>query len=126
MKLDEMQTIFVDEYVKTFDIASSAKKAGYDRNKASEIGYELLCNEVIQEAIQKRKETLNKVNSLVKFDKEDLLRIFWNMYNECLKKGKVKEAREIIETIAKWNGVEPDKVKTEIAVLKFNVDGDKI
>lgn len=125
MKLDEKQQKFVEEYVKTFDIAGSAKSAGYDRANASKIGYELLCNEAIQQAIEETRTTLNKVNSLIKFDKEDLVRVFWNMYNDCIKKGKIKDAKEIIETIAKWNGVEPDKVKTEIAKLCFNID-DKI
>ena len=125
MKLDDKQQKFVEEYVKTFDIAGSARTAGYDRANASKIGYELLCNEAIQQAIEEMRTNLNKVNSLIKFDKEDLVRVFWNMYNDCIKKGKIKDAKEIIETIAKWNGVEPDKVKTEIATLCFNID-DKI
>jgi hypothetical protein len=38
----------------------------------------------------------------------------------------MKEAKEILEDIARWQGVEPDKVKTEIANLTFNIDGSKI
>jgi len=125
MKLDDKQQKFVEEYVKTFDIAGSARTAGYDRVNASTIGYELLCNENIQQAIEETRANLNKVNRLIKFDKDDLVRVFWNMYNDCIKKGKIKDAKEIIETIAKWNGVEPDKVKTEIATLCFNIE-DKI
>lgn len=125
MKLDDKQQKFVEEYVKTFDIAGSARTAGYDRTNASTIGYELLCNENIQQAIEETRANLNKINRLIKFDKDDLVRVFWNMYNDCIKKGKIKDAKEIIETIAKWNGVEPDKVKTEIATLCFNIE-DKI
>ena len=86
---------------------------------------ELLANEIIQEEIAKRREQLNTIANM-KFDKNDLLRIFWNMYNEARRKGKMKEAKEILEDIARWQGVEPDKVKTEIANLTFNIDGSKI
>lgn len=124
--LTEEQLAFIDNYLETMESAHSAEKAGYPRKDSAKIALELLANETIQKAIEARREQLNSLTINSKFTKEDLLRVFWNMYNEARRKGKVAEAKSILEDIARWNGVEPDKVKTEIAVLKFNLDGDKI
>lgn len=124
--LDEQQLKFIDYYLETMDPTSSARRAGYPGKDCQRIGLDLLCNDIIQMAMEKRREELNIASKSMKFEKEDLIRVFWNMYTECRTKGKVKEAKEIIETIARWNGVNPDTVKTEIANLVFNLDGDKI
>lgn len=124
--LTEEQTKFIDYYLETMDPTSSARRAGYPAKDAQKIGLDLLCNDVIQLALDKRRNELNTASKGMKFEKEDLVRVFWNMYTECRQKGKVKEAKEIIETIARWNGVNPDTVKTEIANLVFNLDGSKI
>ena len=124
--LTEEQTKFIDYYLETMDPTSSARRAGYPAKNAQKIGLDLLCNDVIQLALEKRRNELNTASKGMKFEKEDLVRVFWNMYTECRQKGKVKEAKEIIETIARWNGVNPDTVKTEIANLVFNLDGSKI
>lgn len=124
--LTEEQTKFIDYYLETMDPTSSARRAGYPAKDAQKIGLDLLCNDVIQLALEKRRNELNAASKGMKFEKEDLVRVFWNMYTECRQKGKVKEAKEIIETIARWNGVNPDTVKTEIANLVFNLDGSKI
>ena len=124
--LTEEQTKFIDYYLETMDPTSSARRAGYPAKDAQKIGLDLLCNDVIQLALEKRRNELNTASKGMKFEKEDLVRVFWNMYTECRQKGKVKEAKEIIETIARWNGVNPDTVKSEIANLVFNLDGSKI
>lgn len=124
--LTEEQIKFIDYYLETMDPTSSAKRAGYPAKDAQKIGLDLLCNDVIQLALEKRRNELNTASKGMKFEKEDLVRVFWNMYTECRQKGRVKEAKEIIETIARWNGVNPDTVKTEIANLVFNLDGSKI
>ena len=124
--LTEEQTKFIDYYLETMDPTSSAKRAGYPAKDAQKIGLDLLCNDVMQLALEKRRNELNSASKGMKFEKEDLVRVFWNMYTECRQKGRVKEAKEIIETIARWNGVNPDTVKTEIANLVFNLDGSKI
>ena len=48
------------------------------------------------------------------------------MFNDAKRKGKLTDARSILNDIARYNGVNPDEVKKEIAVLNFNLDGDKI
>lgn len=126
-KLTNEQSLFIDFYLETMEIAESVRRANISkqRDECQRIGMELLANEIIQEEIAKRREQLNTIAN-IKFDKNDLLRIFWNMYNEARRKGKMKEAKEILEDIARWQGVEPDKVKAEIANLTFNLDGSKI
>jgi len=124
--LDEQQTNFIDFYLETFDPTSSAKRAGYDKAKANRIALNLLSTPLIQEAIEKRKQELKIIAKGMQFDKEDLIRVFWSMYTDCRNKGKIKEAKDILEDIARWNGVNPDQMKAELAVLKFNIDGNKI
>lgn len=125
-QLSEEQNKFIDYYLETMDPTTSARRAGFDKANCQKIGLDLLCNPIIQEKMTERRQQLNLATASVKFEKEDLIRVFWNMYTECRQKGRVKEAREIIETIARWNGVNPDEVKTEIANLVFNLDGSKI
>ena len=124
--LTEEQIKFIDYYLETMDPTSSAKRAGYPAKDAQKIGLDLLCNDVMQLALEKRRNELNTASKGMKFEKEDLVRVFWNMYTECRQKGRVKEAKEIIETIARWNGVKPDTVKNEVANVVFNLDGSKI
>ena len=126
MELDQQQSKFIDYYLETMDVSSSAKRAGYDKSNSMKIGLDLLGQQLIQEAIKKRQEELNTAYKGMEFNKEDVIRIYWMMYSECRSKGKIKEAKEIINDIARWYGVEPDKMKKEIANLIFNIDGDKI
>lgn len=127
-KLNKEQLAFIDFYLETMEIAESVRRAGIakSRDECQRIGLELLANDFIKREIGRRKEELNKLALELDFNKEDLLRIFWNMYNEARHKGKMKEAKEILEDIARWKGVEPDKVVTEIAHISFNLDGNKI
>ena len=126
MELDEKQSNFIDYYLETMDVAGSAKRAGYDKSNALKIGLDLLGQQIIQEAIKIRQEELNTAYKGMEFTREDVIRIYWMMYSECRVKGKIKEAKEIINDIARWYGVEPDKIKKELATLVFNLDGTKI
>lgn len=123
---DEQQQKFIDKYLTTLDPTISAIEGGYDRKNANRIGLQLLSDEGIKEAIKDRRPQLNSITEIVEFDKEDLMRIYWNMFNEANKKGKLADARAILSDIANYNGVKPDEVKKEIAVLNFNLDPNKI
>lgn len=124
--LDDKQKTFIDRYLTTLNPTQSAIEAKYDRNSAEKIGLELLANNKIKEAIKERRSELNSIINDIQFEKEDLLRIYWDMFNDAKKKGKITEARSILNDIARYNGVNPDEVKREIAVLQFNLDEDKI
>ena len=124
--LDDKQKVFIDRYLTTLNPAQSAIDAKYNRQEAEKIGLELLSNQTIKEAIKERRVELNSIIDNIEFEKEDLLRIYWDMFNDAKRKGKITEARSILNDIAKYNGVNPDEVKKEIAILNFNLDGNKI
>ncbi len=123
---DEQQQKFIDKYLTTLDPTASAIEGGYDRKNANRIGLQLLGDDGIKEAIKDRRSELNSMTELIEFKKEDLMRIYWNMFNEANRKGKLADARAILSDIANYNGVKPDEVKKEIAVLNFNLDPNKI
>ena len=123
---DEKQQKFIDRYLTTLNPTLSAIDAGYDRKNAESIGLKLLADEELKEAIKERRTELNAMIDDIQFEKEDLLRIYWDMFNDAKKKGKLSDARAILSDIARYNGVNPDEIKKEIAVLNFNLDGNKI
>ena len=123
---DEQQQKFIDKYLTTLDPTVSAIEGGYDRKNANRIGLQLLSDEGMKEAIKDRRSQLNTITNSIEFTKEDLMRIYWDMFNDAKRKGKLADARAILSDIARYNGVAPDEVKKEIAVLQFNLDPDKI
>lgn len=125
-ELDEKCKKFVDRYLSTMDPTLSAIDSGFDRKEAPRIGIDLLLNEDIKVAIKERREELNRMVDSIEFDKQDLLRVYWDMFTDAKKKGKLSDARAILNDIARYNGVNPDEVKKEIAILNFNLDSSKI
>lgn len=125
-ELNEQKQKFIDRYLTTLNPTMSAIEAGYDRKSADTIGLKLLADKEMKEAIEERRTELNNMMDDIKFEKEDLMRIYWDMFNDAKKKGKLSDARAILSDIARYNGVNPDEVKKEIAILNFNLDGDKI
>ena len=123
---DEQQQKFIDKYLTTLDPTMSAIEGGYDRKNANRIGLQLLADEGIKEAIKERRGELNLMLNSMEFTKEDLMRVYWDMFNDAKRKGKLADARAILSDIANYNGVKPDEVKKEIAVLNFNLDPNKI
>lgn len=124
--LEDKYQKFIDRYLTTLDPTSSAIDSGFDRKEATRIGLDLLLNNKIKEAIKERRTELNSMVDSMEFDKQDLLRIYWDMFTDAKRKGKLADARSILNDIARYNGVSPDEIKKEIAVLNFNLDGDKI
>ena len=125
-ELNEQHKLFIDRYLTTLDPTSSAIEAGYSRKEAMKVGLDLLSNDEIKNCIKERRVELNNLIDTIEFDKQDLLRIYWDMFNDAKRKGKLTDARTILNDIARYNGVNPDEVKNEIAILNFNLDGDKI
>lgn len=124
--LEEKYQKFIDRYLTTLDPTTSAIDAGLDRKSANTIGLQLLAREDIKEAIKERRQELNAMVDAIEFEKEDLMRIYWDMFNDAKRKGKLTDARAILADIANYNGVKPDEVKKQIAILNFNLDGNKI
>lgn len=125
-ELDEGTKKFIDRYLTTLNPTTSAIDAGFDRKNAESIGLKLVLDDEIKEAIKERRVELNSMVDNIEFEKEDLIRIYWDMFNDAKKKGKLADARAILSDIARYNGVNPDEVKKEIAILNFNLDPNKI
>ena len=54
MKINIKQKLFVEEYLIDLNSTQAAIRAGYSKNRASEIGYQLLQRTTVQEYIQQR------------------------------------------------------------------------
>lgn len=124
--LDDNIKKFIDKYLATMNVEQSAIEAKFDRANAYRIGLDLLQQPKVKEAIKEQRKNLNSIVDDMDFDKEDLLRIYWDMFNEARKKGRLADAKNILTDIARYNGVNPEEVKKEIAILNFNLDGSKI
>lgn len=127
MELDDKQKIFIDEYIQSYSIESSAIKAGYKKQEAMTVGIDLLSNRVVQEYMKEREKQFAKIAELNKFTPDRLLNAMMFQYNKANKFGKTKEAVEILEKIAKWNGINPEALKTNPVIININnLDEDKI
>lgn len=125
-ELEDKYKVFIDRYLTILDPTQSAIEAGFPRKDCNKIGLDLLANEKIKQAIKERRKQLNSTVDDMEFDKQDLLRIYWDMFTDAKRKGKLTDARAILADIAKYNGVNPDEVKKDIAILNFNLDPEKI
>lgn len=127
MELDDKQKIFIDEYIQSYSIESSAIKAGYKKQEAMTVGIDLLSNRIVQEYMKEREKQFAKIAELNKFTPDRLLNAMMFQYNKANKFGKTKEAVEILEKIAKWNGINPEALKTNPVIININnLDEDKI
>lgn len=121
------QELWIDVFIQTSCPELASLKAGFPKKDALKVGLDLLSNDEIRLAIIARKEQLKNTYEIRKLDKYSLSNNMWFQYGQANKAGKTKEATEILEKIARWNGVEPDKIVTETHNLTFNnLDGDKI
>lgn len=120
MAIDEQQKKFVDTFLETASPEASAIIAGYSKKDARTIAYDLLANEEIQSYIVKREEEFKKVAEMQRMDKDRLLRAMYYQYGKANNLNKTMEATAIIEKIAKFCGVEPDKAKLDPPQITIN------
>ena len=118
---------FIDEYLQTYSIESSAIAAGFPKKDAMTIGIYLLSNDEVQQMLKAREQDFNKIASNNKLTKERLLNAMMFQYNKANRYGKIKEAVDTLERMAKWCGVDPDNMKTDPIVIQINnLDEGKI
>lgn len=129
MTPEELQQInlFIDEYLQTYSIESAALAAGYPKKEAMSIGISLLSNPEVQEKLAERQKAFDIIAQNNKLTKEKLLTTMMFQYNKANRYGKIKEAVDILERMAKWCGVDPDAIKTDPVVINIsNLDESKI
>ena len=125
--LDEQHKKFIDEYLQSYSIEEASYRAGYDKQNALKIGMDLLANPEIQKALKEREVALSSMSEVLTMTKERLLRTMYYQYQEATKRGRVTDAMNILEKIARWSGIEPDEVQVEPATLIINnLDENKL
>lgn len=127
MAIDEQQKKFIDNYLQTYSIEQSAVNAGYPKKDAMTIGIDLLANEEIQQALKDREKAFDIIAKNSKLTPERLLNTMMFQYEKANRFGRIKEAVDILERIAKWSGVNPDAMQINPVVINIsNLDEDKI
>jgi phage terminase small subunit len=111
---------FVDTFLETASPEASAIIAGYRKQDARTIAYDLLANDEVQEYISQRELQFKKISELQKMDKDRLLRAMYYQYGKANNLNKTTEATAILEKIAKFCGIEPDKVKLDAPTIIIN------
>lgn len=126
--MDELQLQkFIDEYLQTYSIEAAAISAGFPKKDATTIGINLLADEEVQKKLKQREQDFNRIAQGNKLTKEKLLNAMMFQYNKANRYGKIKEAADILERMAKWCGVDPDNIKTDPVVIQINnLDESKI
>jgi phage terminase small subunit len=62
--MNEKQKRFCDEYLKDLNASKAAIRAGYSKNRAKEIGYQLLHKTTLQKYLKTKLEKIEKLNDL--------------------------------------------------------------
>lgn len=120
MALTEQQMKFIDIFLETSSPEASAIMAGYNKKDARTIAYDLLANEEMQEYIATREAQFKKVSEVQRMDKDRLLRAMYYQYGKANNLNKTTEATAILEKIAKFCGIEPDKAKLDAPIININ------
>jgi len=118
--LDDQKKKFVDTFLETASPEASAIIAGYSKKDARTIAYDLLANETVQEYIAQREIQFKKISETQRMDKDRLLRAMYYQYGKANNLNKTTEATAILEKIAKFCGIEPDKVKLDAPTIIIN------
>ena len=120
MTIDDQQKKFIDNYLQTYSIEQSAVNAGYPKKDAMTIGIDLLANEEIQQALKEREKAFDIIAKNSKLTPERLLNTMMFQYEKANRFGRIKEAVDILERIAKWSGVNPDAMQINPTIININ------
>lgn len=125
--IDDKQQKFIDNYLLTFNMEGSARAAGYPRENSLQIAIDLLSNDIIITALKERSEQLAKAMEGSKLTKERFITTMYYQYTQAVNRGDIRGATDILEKIAKWNGLEPDAIDTNpVNLIINNIDETKI
>ena len=125
--LEEIHKKFIDNFLQTYSIEESARKAGIPNQEAMRAGIDMLNNPEIQEALQKRAVEFDNATKVYNLTKERFITILFNQYEKANKQGRTKEAVEILARIAEAQGVDLKTIKIDpVNIVINNLDENKI
>lgn len=125
--LEEIHKKFIDNFLQTYSIEESARKAGVPNQDALRAGIDMLNNPEIQQALQVRAFEFDNATKVYQLTKERLVAILFNQYEKANKQGRSKEAVEILCRIAEAQGLDLKTVKVDpVNLIIYNCDKDKI
>ena len=91
-ELTDKQIVFVDEYLKCFNVTEAAKKAGYNSNVAN-----LKKSKTIQKEIAKRMEEIRNENIASQQEVLEILTSFARGEKQDYSNEKVKKVNDVVE-----------------------------
>lgn len=125
--MDEKIEKFVDNYIQSFNIEKSAILAGFDKKEAFKVGVEILSSPAMQDFIQERTQRFEAIARNNKLTKDRLYLIMMLNFQKADARGDVRTSMDILERMAKWNGLNPDELTIAPAILNLQgIDIDKI
>lgn len=125
--MDEKIEKFVDNYIQSFNIEKSAILAGFDKKEAFKTGVEILSSPAMQDFIQERTQRFEAIARNNKLTKDRLYLIMMLNFQKADARGDVRTSMDILERMAKWNGLNPDELTIAPAILNLQgIDIDKI
>lgn len=125
--MDEKIEKFVDNYIQSFNIEKSATLAGFDKKDAFKIGVEILSSPAMQDFIQERTQRFEAIARNNKLTKDRLYLIMMLNFQKADARGDVRTSMDILERMAKWNGLNPDELTIAPAILNLQgIDINKI
>lgn len=125
--LEEIHKQFIDNFLQTYSIEESARKAGIPNKEAMRAGIDMLNNPEIQKALQERALQYDNVTRVYQLTKERLIGILFNQYEKANRTGRSKEAVDILWKIAEAQGLDLKTIKIDpINLIINNLDENKI
>lgn len=125
--LEEIHKKFIDNFLQTYSIEESARKAGIPNQEAMRAGIDMLNNPEIQEALKKRAVEFDNATKVYNLTKERFITILFHQYEKANKQGRTKEAVEILARIAEAQGVDLKTIKIDpVNIVINNLDENKI
>ena len=125
--MDEKIEKFVDNDIQSFNIEKRAILSGFDKKEAFKTGVEILSSPAMQDFIQERTQRFEAIARNNKITKDRLYLIMMLNFQKADARGDVRTSMDILERMAKWNGLNPDELTIAPAILNLQgIDIDKI
>lgn len=120
VKITPKQKRFCEEYIKTYNATKACSDAGFSKNRASEIGYQLLQKTTVKDYIHTLEvERANKAE----IDEVELIKDLKNIKNnESLKPADRLKAMELL---GRYKGMDKTKSDNTVRIIVGVIEDDE-